>query len=92
MPESLFTKVANFFPEETEETLNTVVSVGPMQKNLIYYVTTMDARENAILFDGKISFWVNLVQKIKIVSFSRNLVPKLIRICTIQQWCLFFLL
>ena len=31
-------------------------------------------------------FWVNLVQKIKIISLSWNLVPTLIRICIIQWW------
>ena len=32
-------------------------------------------------------FGVNLVHKIKIVSLSWNLVPRLIRICGIQCWC-----
>ena len=32
-------------------------------------------------------FWVNLVQKIKIVSLNWNLVPRLIRICRIQCQC-----
>ena len=41
--------------------------------------------------DRKYPFWANLVQKIKIVSLSLNLVPKLIRICRIQWCCSFFL-
>ena len=35
-------------------------------------------------------FWVNLVQKTKIVSLSWNLVPVLIWISTIQWWCSVF--
>ena len=42
-------------------------------------------------FDWKYSFWVNLVQKLKIVSLSWNLLLKLIRICRITWWCLLFL-
>ena len=36
-----------------------------------------------ILFalDWKYPFWTNLIQKIKLVSLSLNLVPRLIRIC-----------
>ena len=41
--------------------------------------------------DWKQPFWANVVQKIKIVSLSRNLVPKLIRICRIQWWYSLFL-
>ena len=37
-------------------------------------------------FYQKYPFWVNLVQKVKIISLSWNLVPTLIRICRIQ-WC-----
>ena len=35
--------------------------------------------------------WANLVQKIKDVSLSWNLVPTVIRICRIQWWCSLFL-
>ena len=38
------------------------------------------------VFDWKYPSWTNLVQKIKIVSLSRNLVPKLFRTCRIQWW------
>ena len=38
------------------------------------------------VFDWKYPFWANLVQKIKIISWSWNLVPGLIQICRIQ-WC-----
>ena len=45
-----------------------------------------------VLFStGNSLFWVNLVQKIKIVSLSWNLVPKLIEICRIQRWWSHFL-
>ena len=37
------------------------------------------------VFDQKYPVWVNLVQKIKIVSLSRNLLPVLIWICR-SQW------
>ena len=38
----------------------------------------------------KYPFCVNLVQKIKIISLSWDLVLRLIWICTIQWWCSFF--
>ena len=38
------------------------------------------------VFDRKYLFWANLVQKVKIISWSWNLVARLIRICIIQ-WC-----
>ena len=41
-----------------------------------------------LVFDRKCSFWVNLVQKVRIISLSWNLVPTLIRISRIQWWCL----
>ena len=44
------------------------------------------------VFDWKHLFWVNLVQKIKIFSLGRNLVPRLIQICRIQWWCSLFCL
>ena len=40
--------------------------------------------------DRKHPFCANLVQKIKIVSLSWNLVPRLIRICKIEWWCSLF--
>ena len=42
------------------------------------------------VLDQKYPFWVNLVQKIKIVSFSWNLVLRLIQICRTQWWCSLF--
>ena len=44
------------------------------------------------VFNWKYSFWANLVQTFKIVSLNLNLVPRLIQVCRIQWWCLFFLL
>ena len=38
------------------------------------------------VFDRKYPFWANLVQKVKIISWSWNLVARLIWICWIQ-WC-----
>ena len=42
------------------------------------------------VFDQKYRFWINLVQKVRIVSLSRNWTPMLIWICKIQWWCSFF--
>ena len=42
------------------------------------------------VLDRKYPFWANLVQKFKNVSLSWNLAPKLIPICRIQWWWLFF--
>ena len=41
-------------------------------------------------FDQILFFWVNLVQNIKTVSLSWNLVPGVIRICRIHYWCSLF--
>ena len=43
------------------------------------------------VFNWKYLFWVNLVQKLKIISLSWNFVPRLIQICRIPWWCLLFL-
>ena len=43
------------------------------------------------VLNRKYTIWANLVQKIKIVSLSWNLVPRLIRIYNIQWWYHFFL-
>ena len=54
--------------------------------------TNSNIQNSMVMFDYSVGdrkylFWKNLVQKIKIVSLSWNLVHKLIRICTIQWWC-----
>ena len=41
--------------------------------------------------EWKYPVWANLVQKIKIISLSWNLVPTVIRICRVQWWCPLFL-
>ena len=38
------------------------------------------------VFEWKYLFWANLVQKVKIISWSQNLVARLIRICRIQWY------
>ena len=43
------------------------------------------------VFSWKCLFWVNLVQKLKIISLSWNFVPRLIQICRIPWWCSLFL-
>ena len=42
------------------------------------------------VFDWKYLCWANLVQKIKILSLSWNLIRIIIRICRIQWWCTVF--
>ena len=42
------------------------------------------------ILDRKYSFWANLVQKIKVVTLSWNLLLLLIWICRIQWWCSLF--
>ena len=44
------------------------------------------------VFDRKYPFWANLVQKIKLVNLSWNLIPILILIFRIQWWCSLFLI
>ena len=39
------------------------------------------------VFNWKCLFWVNLVQKLRIISLSWNFVPRLIQICRIPWWC-----
>ena len=43
------------------------------------------------VFEYKYLPWANLVQKFKIVCSKWNLIQRLIRICKIQRWCLFYL-
>ena len=43
------------------------------------------------VFSWKYLFWVNLVQKLKIISLSWNFVSRLIQICRIPWWCSLFL-
>ena len=43
------------------------------------------------VFDQKYPFWADLVQKVKIISWSWNSVPRLIRMCRIHWWCSLFL-
>ena len=38
------------------------------------------------VFNWKCLFWVNLVQKLRIISLSWNFVPRLIQICRIPWW------
>ena len=47
---------------------------------------------NFSVFDHKYLSWEYLVQKLKIMYSKWNLTQRLIRICRIQWWCLFYLL
>ena len=49
-----------------------------MQNSMVMFILSV--------FDWKYPFWANLVQKVKIISLSWNLVPRVIRICKIQWW------
>ena len=75
-----------------EETF-AVVSVGPCTEkfNVVSNDHGHSQKCGFSVLDRKYPFWRNLVQKIKIVSLSWNLVPRLIRICIIQHWCFLFL-
>ena len=74
---------------------------GPKNQNdqfrLKFGTYTNSNMQNSMLiftfsvFDRKFPFWANLVQKIKVISLSWNLVPRLIQICKIQWWCSLFL-
>ena len=64
---------------EREERLNVVVFVGPCAET---FNTVGNAHGSAIFL---------LVEKIKIVSLSWNLVHNLIRISRIQWWCSLFM-
>ena len=43
------------------------------------------------VFHWKYIFWVNLVEKITIISLILSFVPRLIQICRIPWWCSLFL-
>ena len=57
-------------------------SNSSMQNSMVMFILSV--------FDWKYPFWANLVQKIKIISWSWNLVTRLIRICRIHWCCSFF--
>ena len=42
-------------------------------------------------FDQKYPFWAKMVQKVRMISWCWNLIPRLIGICRIQWWCSLFL-
>ena len=54
-----------------------------MQNSMVMFILSV--------FDWKYPFWANLVQKVKLICLSWNLVPRLIRIWWIQWWCSLFL-
>ena len=45
----------------------------------------------ASVLDGKHPFWARLIQKMKIVSFSLNLIHSLTQIWRVQCWCSLFI-
>ena len=54
-----------------------------MQNSMVRFIQSV--------LDSKYTFWANLIQKVDIVSLSKNLVLRLIIICRIQWGCLLFL-
>ena len=57
--------------------------------------TNLNKRDSMMMFtfsvfDHKYLSWANLVQKFKIVCAKWNLIERLIGICKIQWWCLFY--
>ena len=71
---------------------------GPKNQNFYFKLkfgthTNSNMQNSMVVFtfsvsEGKCSFWANLVQKVKIINLSWNLVPTLIRIWRIQ-WLMF---
>ena len=55
-----------------------------MQNSMLMFILSV--------FDWKYPFAANLAQKFKIISWSRNLVARLIWICGIQWYCSLFVL
>ena len=76
---------------------NEIFKIFKMFKNNSWiYVYTQKANASSpwtvcSIFNWKYLFWVNLVQKLKIISLSWNFVPRLIQICRIPWWCSLFL-
>ena len=68
------------------------MSVGPRVENFNIASDDHEHKRKCdfFVFVRKFPFWANLVKKIKIVSLSENLVPRLTRLCRIQWWCLLF--
>ena len=72
---------------------NEIFEIWKMFKNNswinVYYTKSkrLQSLNCLFYFDWKYHFRVNLVQKIKIVTLSGNLVPRLIWICENQWWC-----
>ena len=54
-----------------------------MQNSMVMFILSV--------FDWECPFWANLVQKVKIISWSWNVVARLIRICRTQWCCSLFL-
>ena len=57
-----------------------------MQNSMVMFVSYLFI----YIYDRKYPFLANLVRKVKITSWSQNLVPTLIQICRIQCCCSFF--
>ena len=55
----------------------------------VYYTKSkhLQSLDDLLCFPLKYLFWVNLVQKLKIISLSWNFVPRLIQICRIPWRC-----
>ena len=51
-----------------------------MQNYIVIFIFSL------LFLDQESPFWANLLQKIKIVSLSRNLVPNLIQMGRFQWW------
>ena len=67
------------------------MSVGPYSEKLNIIITTMDARKSTFFcLRLEISFLGKFGPKIKIVSLSWNLVPRLIPIGNWIQWSFYF--
>ena len=75
---------------------NEIFEIFKMFKNNswinVYYTKSkhLQSLDDLLCFPLKYLFWVNLVQKLKIISLSWNFVPALIQIYRIPWWCSLF--
>ena len=81
-----------FFESVQNNEIFEIIKIFKNNRWTIAYYT----KSKCLLFIGLIVlllnvFWVNLVQKLKILSLSLNLVFRLIWICKIPWWCSLFL-
>ena len=58
-----------------------------MQNSMVVYTLSVLDLKKPFWANLVQPFWANSVQKTKMISFSWNFVPRLIRVCRVQWWC-----